>query len=176
MNRIAPSVCVALSFLLLGCPEDPVSNGGSDAAVDGGPDGGTDGGTDGGADGGTDGGADGGVPGACSTGGNDTGSNVRIHVVNSEDVANIQVGIMTPSGSCMIDPLPTATDAGLELGQAVFSLVVDDIISFGAQSPSGGATGQCRVNQDAFIDPNSIFVDLYITSIGFACSMGVDPL
>jgi hypothetical protein len=172
MNRIAPSVCIALLFLILGCPEDPVSNGGPDGAVDGG----TDGGVDGGLDGGTDGGADGGVPGACFTGGNDTMNNVRIHVVNSEDVANIEVAIMTPAGSCVIDPLPTATDAGLELGQAVFPLAVDDIISFGAQSPSGGATGQCRVNQDAFVDPNSIFVDLFITSSGFFCSMGVDPL
>jgi len=165
MNRIAPSVCVALSFLMLGCPT-------TESVNDGGPDGAVDGGVDGGADGG----ADGGVPGACFTGGNDTGSNVRIHVVNSEDVANIQVGIMTPSGSCMIDPLPTATDAGLELGQAVFQLAVDDIISFGAQSPSGGATGQCSVNQDAFMVPNSIFVDLFITSTGFVCSMGVDPV
>lgn len=152
MNRIATSLCIVLLFPLLIGPD-----------------------CDGGApsDDGTGGG---GVPGACFTGGSDTMNSVRIHVVNAEDVANIQVTIMTPSGSCVIDPLPTATNAGLELGQAVYELKVDDIISFGAQSPSGGATGQCRVNQDAFTEPNSIFVDLFITSIGFVCSSGVDPV
>lgn len=133
------------------------------------------------AESGNDGDGDGGISGSCPQSG-DAAQDVRIHVVNSENVANVRVTISTPSGSCAIDPLPTATqNGGLELGQAVYRLAVGDAISLTAQSPSGGQTGECRVNEEAFTEddvppqPNSIFIDLFVTTGGFVCSSGVDP-
>lgn len=128
-------------------------------------------GDSGGGDGGGGGGA--GPSGDCADTSDDDG--IRIHIVNSEDVANIRVTVSTPAGSCFIDPLPVSDELGLELGQAVYELEPGDVITFGAQSPSGGAAAQCRVTEMAVTD-DAIFVDLFITTAGFICSMGVEPV
>jgi hypothetical protein len=117
-------------------------------------------------------GGSGGMPeGECK----DDGSGVRIHVVNSEDVANVVVSIATPHGNCSIDPLPTSDESGLELGQAVYPLQPGDVVSFNAQSPSGGASAQCRVTEMA-TTTGSAFVDLFITTSGFLCMEGLEPV
>ncbi|NNF03958.1 MAG: hypothetical protein HKN17_05790 [Rhodothermales bacterium] len=93
---------------------------------------------------------------------------------------NIALSIDTPDGSCAIGRLPTSTDGGLELAQAVFTLETGDDISLTANSPSGGVMGACRVTDDALTHPingipNSIFIDIFITQGLIICSSGVEP-
>lgn len=60
-----------------------------------------------------------------------TPEDVRIQIANFADAAGVRVVIETPRGTCVIEALPVKDAQGnLELGQALFPLQVDDIVSF----------------------------------------------
>ncbi|MEN8376531.1 MAG: hypothetical protein ABFS34_13880, partial [Gemmatimonadota bacterium] len=74
--------------------------------------------------------------------------------------------------TCIIDPLPTSTTGGLELGQFLTTAAVGTTISVSAQIDGSAAVNKnCTVTQDAF-DPNrlgnagQVFMNVLTTTVG----------
>lgn len=112
-------------------------------------------------------------PGTCTLVDGDRPDQVRIHIINSDDVANIRVTVAVGGETCVIDELFTCTDAGCELGQAVYSLPQGTVVSFSAMSGSAEVAWSCTAKAAAATS-GSAYTSLFWNSSMGLCEEGFE--